>query len=50
MLVYWERYGGPLRRWVRSRGLEYAAKYIYAEDLQTNFIDIGPVNKVRFDI
>lgn len=46
MLVYWEKWGGPLRRAVRAKALEFAADYIYAEDLQTNFINIGPVNKV----
>jgi len=31
---------------VRSKGLKFAFEYIAAEDLQTNFINIGPVNKV----
>lgn len=35
-----------LRQWVRARGSRFAIEYIGAEDLQTNFIDIGPVNKV----
>lgn len=37
---------GPLRRAVRSRGVDFAATYVRAEDLQTNYVDIGPVNKV----
>jgi squalene/oxidosqualene cyclase-like protein len=36
----------PLREWVRSLGIRFCAEYMAAEDLQTNFIDIGPVNKV----
>mmetsp|Transcript_24283 Transcript_24283/g.36687 ORF Transcript_24283/g.36687 Transcript_24283/m.36687 type:complete len:945 (+) Transcript_24283:51-2885(+) len=36
----------PFKKNVRSRGLKFASDYIAAEDLQTNFIDIGPVNKV----
>jgi len=36
----------PLKNFVRKYGLQFCIKYIYAEDLQTNFIDIGPVNKV----
>ena len=46
LLALWERFGGPVRRWVRARGLVYAEEYMDAEDLQTNYIDIGPVNKV----
>jgi hypothetical protein len=34
-------------RWLRDWGLKFAIDYIYAEDLQTNYVDIGPVNKVR---
>ena len=34
------------RNHVRQRGLEFSMEYMKAEDLQTNFIDIGPVNKV----
>jgi hypothetical protein len=30
----------------RSYGLQFGVEYMAAEDLQTNFIDIGPVNKV----
>ena len=36
----------PLRSFVRQRGLAFSADYCKAEDLQTNFVDIGPVNKV----
>jgi squalene/oxidosqualene cyclase-like protein len=34
------------RGWVRPPGLRFCLEYMKAEDLQTNFIDIGPVNKV----
>lgn len=34
------------RNYVRQRGLDFSVEYMKAEDLQTNFIDIGPVNKV----
>ena len=42
----YERWGciGPLR-WLRNRGIAFAAEYMKAEDIQTNYIDIGPVNK-----
>lgn len=36
----------PFKNWVRGKGLEFSMQYIRAEDLQTNYIDIGPVNKV----
>ncbi|GAX17250.1 cycloartenol synthase [Fistulifera solaris] len=36
----------PLKNLVRPRGIKFCAEYMAAEDLQTNFIDIGPVNKV----
>ena len=36
----------PFKQYVRQRGLEFSIEYMNAEDLQTNFIDIGPVNKV----
>ena len=36
----------PLKNWVRKHGLIFSVEYMAAEDLQTNFIDIGPVNKV----
>ena len=35
----------PFLQDLRKRGLEFAIDYIHAEDIQTNFIDIGPVNK-----
>lgn len=28
-------------------GLSFALEYIHAEDLHTNYVDIGPVNKAR---
>jgi len=45
-LLFWEERGGALKRSLRRRGLAYSLDYMRAEDLQTNFIDIGPVNKV----
>jgi squalene cyclase len=30
---------------LRKKSLDYVMDYIHAEDIQTNFIDIGPVNK-----
>jgi squalene/oxidosqualene cyclase-like protein len=36
----------PLKNFVRRRGLAFCVEYMKAEDLQTNYIDIGPVNKV----
>jgi squalene/oxidosqualene cyclase-like protein len=30
---------------LRKKGLEWSLDYIHAEDIQTNYIDIGPVNK-----
>jgi len=36
----------PLRSWLRRRGVAFAAAYAYAEDQQTNYVCIGPVNKV----
>lgn len=35
----------PLKDWVRRPGVEFCREYMRAEDLQTNYIDIGPVNK-----
>ena len=35
----------PLRDTVRKAGLKFCLEYMRAEDLQTNYIDIGPVNK-----
>jgi squalene/oxidosqualene cyclase-like protein len=47
MLVYYE-YCVENISWLsnlRKRSNEYVMRYINAEDIQTNFIDIGPVNK-----
>lgn len=41
----WETFGGSTLASLRERGLKYSAAYMDAEDLQTNFVDIGPVNK-----
>jgi hypothetical protein len=35
----------PLLQWIRPYGIDFCRQYMVAEDLQTNFIDIGPVNK-----
>jgi len=35
----------PFRDAVRKAGLRFCSEYMKAEDLQTNYIDIGPVNK-----
>jgi squalene/oxidosqualene cyclase-like protein len=45
-LAVYERYfvGGPVA-WLRSRGIAFAIEYIHAEDRQTNYVCIGPVNK-----
>ena len=36
----------PLKNYVRAYGLQFCVEYMKAEDLQTNYINIGPVNKV----
>jgi len=36
----------PFKNFVRHYGLKFSLEYMKAEDLQTNYIDIGPVNKV----
>lgn len=36
----------PFKNWIRAKGLTFSMDYMQAEDLQTNYIDIGPVNKV----
>eukprot|EP00548_Thalassiothrix_antarctica_P013320 CAMPEP_0194167520 /NCGR_PEP_ID=MMETSP0154-20130528/2774_1 /TAXON_ID=1049557 /ORGANISM="Thalassiothrix antarctica, Strain L6-D1" /LENGTH=939 /DNA_ID=CAMNT_0038878445 /DNA_START=14 /DNA_END=2833 /DNA_ORIENTATION=- len=48
ILARYERWSilQPFKNYVRSKGLKFAFEYMEAEDLQTNFIDIGPVNKV----
>jgi len=35
----------PFRDAIRKAGLDFCLEYMRAEDLQTNYIDIGPVNK-----
>ena len=35
----------PFRDRARKAGLKFCLEYMHAEDLQTNYIDIGPVNK-----
>ncbi len=46
-LALYERWGifQPFKNYFREIGLKFCAEYMAAEDLQTNFIDIGPVNK-----
>jgi squalene/oxidosqualene cyclase-like protein len=36
----------PFKNFVRKRGLEFVRDYMEAEDIQTNYINIGPVSKV----
>ena len=43
VLTWYEWLGGC--RCIRKRGLDFAIDYIRAEDIQTNYINIGPVNK-----
>lgn len=46
-LSYYEKvlpYIPPLK-WLRSKALEFVIAYIHEEDRQTNYVDIGPVNK-----
>ena len=45
-LVVWEDWGGAAKRALRKRGMAFALEYMHAEDAQTNYVDIGPVNKV----
>jgi len=35
-----------MREPIRKLGLQYCMDYINVEDIQTNFVDIGPVNKI----
>lgn len=35
----------PLLQWMRKKALEFVIEYIHAEDKQTNYVCIGPVNK-----
>lgn len=41
----WKVFDG-IRKPLREKGCAYSMDYIRAEDLQTNYINIGPVNKV----
>ncbi|CAM9367198.1 unnamed protein product, partial [Phaeothamnion confervicola] len=44
---WWRTLGlGPVARRLRARGMRFASEYMAEEDEQTNYIDIGPVNKV----
>lgn len=36
----------PFKKYFRALGLQFCIDYMAAEDLQTNYINIGPVNKV----
>jgi len=36
----------PIKNFVRAKGLKFSFEYMAAEDLQTNFICIGAINKV----
>jgi len=48
LLSYYENVSifQPLKNYFRKPALKFSVEYMNAEDLQTNFIDIGPVNKV----
>jgi len=48
VLARYETWGifQPFKTFVRVPGLKFCVDYMAAEDLQTNFINIGPVNKV----
>lgn len=43
--VYEKLFASP-KHFLRQRGLAFALDYISVEDIQTNFIDIGPVSKI----
>lgn len=43
LLVPYELLGGI--KALRDAGASFAAEYMHAEDVQTNYVDIGPVNK-----
>lgn len=51
-LLWWSLYKcenvllSPVGSWLRDRGLAETMKLIKYEDESTNYIDIGPVNKV----
>jgi hypothetical protein len=46
-LSYYENWTAfrPFRDAIRKAGLKFCLEYMKAEDLQTNYVDIGPVNK-----
>ena len=47
VLSRYERYAPSfLRKPLLDAGMKFAFEYIEAEDTQTNYVDIGPVNKV----
>ncbi|CAN0468091.1 unnamed protein product, partial [Discosporangium mesarthrocarpum] len=31
--------------WLRKKGVEFTVRYMHEEDIQTNYVDIGPVSK-----
>ena len=35
----------PILKQLREKSIQFAIDYIHAEDIQTNYVDIGPVNK-----
>lgn len=43
LLLIYERWG-PVR-FLRERSMKFALKYMHAEDLETNYLTIGPVSK-----
>jgi len=46
-LSRYEKYAPSfIRRPLLAAGMAFALEYLQAEDLQTNYVDIGPVNKV----
>lgn len=47
MLAIYEHYlpSIPPLKYIRNKALDFVISYIHAEDTQTNYVDIGPVNK-----
>ena len=45
VLAIYENHWATKDGFLRKQGLQYAMDYIHAEDEQTNYVDIGPVNK-----
>ncbi|CAM9575647.1 unnamed protein product [Chrysoparadoxa australica] len=46
ILAWYEAYFcWGIMRWIRDRGVAFSIAYIHEEDRQTNYVDIGPVNK-----